>query len=69
MNRTCVIGFVFMLLLIPALSAIQIDHTKDYTEMVTNEENPLEVSLEPGFLSRGVKLLFSNDGNSSLANI
>ena len=69
MNRTIVIGFVFMLLLIPALSAIEIDHTKDYKEILTNEENSLEVSLEPGFLSRGVKLLFSNTGDTSLTNI
>ena len=69
MNRKIVIGFVFMLLLIPSLSAIEIDHTKNYKEIVTNEENPLKVSLEPVFLSRGVKLLFSNTGDTSLTNI
>ena len=69
MNRKIVFSLVFMLLIIPALSAIEIDYTKDHKEIVTIEENPLKVSLEPGFLSRGVKLLFSNTGDTSLTNI
>ena len=38
-------------------------------EIITNEENSLEVSLEPGFLYRGIKITFSNTGDTTLTNI
>ena len=69
MKNKIVIGFIFMLLLIPVLSAVGIDQIKEYCEIETYEENTLEVSLQPGFLSRGVKIMFSNTGDSVLTNI
>ena len=42
---------------------------KKHIELITNEENPLEVYLEPGLFSRGVKITFSNIGDTTLTNI
>lgn len=69
MNRKIVFSLVFMLLFVPTLSAIGIDQIKEYSEIETYEENSLEVSLQPGFFSRGVKIIFSNTGDSPLTNI
>jgi len=69
MKRKIVISFIFMLLFVPALSAIGIEQIEEYIETVTNEENSLEVHLEPGLFSRGVKIIFSNTGDTSLTDI